>query len=294
MLVGWGALGQAAAPLAEGLWAWRRHVVVDAMQARQAAGALCVDAVVVAASVLQRDFIGELTALRQRIKGCLVVLAKDFDAVDEILAIELGADDYLALPGLAPRRLHARLAAVCRRDAAASGPAEPAARVSTAPAVAGVQAQAVLRCGAHELDLRAGVLRAAARPGVGPTVLPLSWPHLQVLSLLFESADQVVGRDAMWARLCWPPRDVPSRRIDTLVYRVRQLLAQATGGELVIDTAYGHGYRLRAIETPAAPAPGSSARDNAPAAVSFSAQRAAALPGTGRVASLFLQTATPR
>ena len=79
------------------------------------------DAVVYDAQADAAPLPAALAQLRQWFAGPLLVLDGTLDEVDEILALELGADGLLAHP-VAPRRLRARLEALLRRHAGGSVP----------------------------------------------------------------------------------------------------------------------------------------------------------------------------
>ena len=68
-----------------------------------------------------------LSQLRRRFSGALLVIDGSTDEVDEIMALELGADAHMTHP-VNPRRLRARLEALLRRHGgAATLQADPAA-----------------------------------------------------------------------------------------------------------------------------------------------------------------------
>ena len=70
--------------------------------------------VIIDGNALGADPAHWLAQLRQRLDCPLMVVANAGDEVDEILALELGADDYLVRP-FSPRKLLARLRALLRR-----------------------------------------------------------------------------------------------------------------------------------------------------------------------------------
>src|SRR5262245_7100173 len=79
------------------------------------------DAVVYDAQAETVPLASALARLRQWFAGSLLVLDGAHDEVDEIVALELGADGLLAHP-VNPRRLRARLEALLRRHAGGAPP----------------------------------------------------------------------------------------------------------------------------------------------------------------------------
>jgi len=154
--------------------------------------------------------------------GCpLVVVGERADEVDEIVALELGADVWLPRP-VAPRRLRAHLAALLRpRRAAVRAPAPPA------PALAG-----------WTLDPLRGRLRHAAGREIELTPV-----QTNLLQCLFEAPGQLVQRARLMAALPHGER-LSTRSVDVYVHRLRQRLAEQGVHELSVQALRGRGYTL--------------------------------------------------
>lgn len=90
--------------------------VVGVDDAQRAATQVVFDAAVVDAALLQSPDPQRLMRLRYALNCPLLVVADHADEVDEILALEQGADDYLARP-VSARRFSARLTALARPPA---------------------------------------------------------------------------------------------------------------------------------------------------------------------------------
>jgi len=151
----------------------------------------------------------------------LVVVAPRADEVERIVALEMGADDFLVRP-VNPREILARLRNILRRCAAAAG-APPRARL--------------YRFGGWQLDV---VARQLSDPAGRPASLRNS--EYRVLTSLLAHGNRVVsrlelfelarGRDAL-------PFD---RSIDVRISRLRQVLGDDARLPRIIKTVHGEGY----------------------------------------------------
>lgn len=216
---------------------WRCHHVADVPQALQAASALRLDALLVGDGALAGALAPRLTALREALSGALIVLARQADEIDEILALELGADDYIAAP-FHPRRLRARLAAAVRTLLSRTQPSpSPTTDMPALPMVHSGWSldlsQALLRGNGHELRLTAA--------------------QASLLALLLESAGQVVTRGQMARQLGLPLGQSGSalgRAVDMQLHHLRRRLHEAGIAGLQIETVRGLGYSLHARHSP--------------------------------------------
>lgn len=177
-----------------------------------------------------------LARLRQRFAGALLVLDSSHDEVDEIMALELGADAYLPHP-TTPRRLRARLEALLRRHPAGVVRADDPARVPP--------------------DLPAGwrldpVHNQLRRDGL---CVALTAGQLHLLRCLAQHAGRVVPRAELHGQVCAPDSALRARSIDVYVHRLRQRLIAAGVHDLCIAAVRGRGFVLRepGATRPAAP-----------------------------------------
>jgi two-component system OmpR family response regulator/two-component system response regulator RstA len=144
--------------------------------------------------------------------GRILILTARGDEIDEIIGLELGADDYLSKP-VAPRRLLARIGALLRRrDGTDEG---------------------LIRNGPLVVDPR----RRAAHLGELP--LELSTAEFDLLAYLVARAGQVVTRDELHQALRGVPYDGLDRSMDLRVSRLRKQLGAAW-----IKTVHGAGYLM--------------------------------------------------
>jgi DNA-binding response OmpR family regulator len=194
-------------------------------QARQAARMARFDALVLDASALDGRDGATLSRLREALQCPLVLLAERGDEIDEILALELGADAWLLRP-VAPRRLRAHLSVLMRlrlRARTAHDDDDAASRRSLAAG------WTLDRVGNRLLNEHGSVLLTEAQAAL--------------LQCLQEAQGRIVPREALLAAL---PLGQTShaRSVDVYLHRLRKRLAEAGVLELQIEAVRGRGYVL--------------------------------------------------
>lgn len=145
----------------------------------------------------------------------IMLSAKDSET-DQVVGLELGADDYIAKPFRA-RELLARLRAVLRRST-------PARRSET------------LGGGGLELDL---VTRVAKLDGRG---LELSGIEFDLLATLVRNKGRVLARERLLAEAGRNHTTVTERTVDVHVSRLRKKLEVDPRDPQRIKTVHGLGY----------------------------------------------------
>jgi DNA-binding response OmpR family regulator len=160
--------------------------------------------------------------LRQSASTPIIMLTARDDAVDKVVGLELGADDYLTKP-FNPRELVARVRAVLRRmevtNARQAGP-EPAV---------------------HELDaLRVEV--GGREVYVSGELVPLTPKEFDLLVTLIEHRGLVLSREQLLERVWGYTFLGDSRTIDVHVRQLRRKLGEACP----ITTVWGTGYKVAA------------------------------------------------
>ena len=151
-----------------------------------------------------------------------ILLTAKGEAMDRIIGLEIGADDYVTKP-FEPRELLVRIRNLLRR-----GRSDPAARPAAAR---------FARFGPWRLDLQQRRLVAP-----DDSLVMLSSAEFRLLSRFIEEPNVVLSRETL----------VPERRataafdrsIDLQVSRLRQKLATLDGGDELILTVRGEGYVL--------------------------------------------------
>ncbi len=151
----------------------------------------------------------------------LVLTARD-DAVDKVVGLELGADDYVTKP-FDPRELVARVRAVLRRSHGAADVVDP-----DVPPVLEVD------------DLRIEV--GPREVFVGGEEVALTPKEFDLLTALVQARGLVLSREQLLERVWGYTFLGDSRTIDVHVRQLRRKLGDACP----IDTVWGTGYKVPA------------------------------------------------
>ncbi|GGB59926.1 response regulator transcription factor [Deinococcus soli (ex Cha et al. 2016)] len=150
----------------------------------------------------------------------VILVTARAEETDQIVGLELGADDYVVKP-FRPREVMARVKAVLRRATALLDDAERP-----------------LRVGPLEVDRRAVVARVHGEP------LSLTPAEFRLLSQLAEAPGRAYTREELLAAAL-PDSDALERVVDAHLASVRRKLDAARAGGL-LHTVRGVGYRLEA------------------------------------------------
>ena len=156
--------------------------------------------------------------VRDKYGGPILMLTARAEELDQVLGLELGADDYVAKP-VSPRLLLARVKALLRRRA---GPGEVDRIV----------------CGALVVD------KAAREALVGEAPVELTSAEFDLLWFLAQHAGTPVSREELVRELRGIDWDGLDRSIDVRVSGLRRKLAAAEGHDDRIKTVRGVGYQL--------------------------------------------------
>jgi two-component system, OmpR family, response regulator RegX3 len=181
--------------------------------------------------------------LRRQIDTPIIIVTGRDDEVDLVMALHLGADDYVVTP-FSRHELIARIVAVSRRafrpaitmDAAPSG---------DTPVTLDDDASTTLRLGELQLDLR------ARRAFVGAKQIQLTRKEFDLLSLLMEDSGAVRTRDEIITKVWDENWHGSTRTLDVHIGSLRTKL----GDTRWIETVRGVGYRVEQPETDATDAP---------------------------------------
>ena len=207
-----------AAMVAEYLGAagYRVTTVPSAAAGLERLGAEPYDALVLDLSLPDMDGLEVCRRLRARWDLPVLMLTARGDAMDRVVGLELGADDYLPKP-FEPRELLARLRAILRR---------------TNPAKKG----SLLRFGRLEIDRDA---RAVRVDGIDK---PLTSFQFALLVALAENAGRVLSREALMDLVRGEKMDAFDRSIDVHVSRIRAAIEDDAKKPRRIVTVRGAGY----------------------------------------------------
>ena len=174
------------------------------------------DALVLDLSLPDMDGLEVCRRLRARWDLPVLMLTARGDAMDRVVGLELGADDYLPKP-FEPRELLARLKAILRRGSTrAKSP--------------------WLRFGRLEIDLDARVVRVAGKEKA------ITSFQFALLVALAENAGRVLSRDALMDLVKGEKIEAFDRSIDVHVSRLRAAIEDDPKKPRRIITVRGAGY----------------------------------------------------
>ncbi|MER6328052.1 response regulator transcription factor [Streptomyces sp. NPDC014983] len=157
--------------------------------------------------------------LRARSDAAIIAVTARGEEADRVVALDEGADDYLVKPfGLA--ELLARIRAVLRRRR----PAEPE----------------VLRHGPLVLDLRTRQVSVDGRP------VTLTPKEFGILECLAADPGRLLSRQQVLERVWDDHWYGPTKVVDVHIAALRRKL----GAPGLIETVYGHGFRLGEVQEP--------------------------------------------
>jgi len=174
--------------------------------------------------------------VRERSRCGLVIVTGRGDAVDKVVGLEIGADDYVTKP-FDLRELLARITAILRR----TSPAEPAqAAPSLAqPASTSAAQRAGLVFAGFTLDTAARSLTDSTG-----TDVPLTTGEFELLKVFAEHPGRVLSRDFLLQATRGRDAGPFDRTIDVQVGRLRRKLEADADDPKIIKSVRGAGYVL--------------------------------------------------
>lgn len=173
--------------------------------------------------------------MRENWRCGLVIVTGRGDAVDKVVGLEVGADDYVTKP-FDLRELVARVKAVLRRLAPNEASAAPAAAT---PASAAPGASDRLRFAAWQLDLAA---RSLTNPQ-GQNV-PLTGGEFDLLCAFARHPGRVLSRDFLLEQTRGREAAPFDRTIDVQVGRLRKKIEADPDDPQIVKSVRGAGYIL--------------------------------------------------
>jgi DNA-binding response OmpR family regulator len=174
------------------------------------------DAVILDLGLPDIDGLEVCRRLRAKADTPVLMLTARGDALDRVLGLEIGADDYLPKP-FEPRELLARLRAILRRGAARNH-------------------SRLLRFGRLEIDRDAHAVRL---DGVDK---PLTGHQYALLVALAENAGRVLSRETLMDLVKGEALDAYDRSIDMHISRIRAAIEDDPKAPRRILTVRGTGY----------------------------------------------------
>lgn len=159
--------------------------------------------------------------VRPAYRGPILILTARDDDLDQILGLELGADDYVTKP-VKPRVLLARIRALLRRAQPVAGGTRPA-RIALGPII---------------------VDASRREATIGGRNLNLTTVEFDLLWYLVERAGQVVSRQELYQAIYNYDYDGLDRSIDVYISRLRQKLGDDPASPHYLKTVRGVGYLM--------------------------------------------------
>jgi two-component system, OmpR family, phosphate regulon response regulator OmpR len=174
------------------------------------------DAIVLDLMLPDMDGLKVCSQIRARAATPILMLTARGDAMDRVVGLEMGADDYLPKP-FEPRELLARLKAILRRSK-------------------GERKGRALRFGRLEIDADAREIRLDGEPRT------LTGYQFELLLALAEHAGRVMSRDSLMDILKAEPLEAFDRSIDVHISRIRAAIEDDPKKPRRIITVRGAGY----------------------------------------------------
>jgi two-component system, OmpR family, phosphate regulon response regulator OmpR len=195
---------------------YRVTIASNGMHGLEQLGAAPFDALVLDLSLPDMDGLDVCRRLRARSDLPVLMLTARGDAMDRIVGLEIGADDYLPKP-FEPRELLARIKALLRR-------ANRQVRDS------------LLRFGRLEIDRDARAVRVEGKERA------ITSFQFALLVALAENAGRVLSRDALMDLMKGEKLEAFDRSIDVHVSRIRAAIEDDPKKPRRIITVRGAGY----------------------------------------------------
>lgn len=168
------------------------------------------------------DGFGLCRQLRQFYQGPLLFMTARADDVDQVLGLEIGADDYVTKP-VEPRVLLARIQALLRR-------------VPPTPESQAIGSVSTMQFGKLHIN------KARRTVALGNTDIKLTSHEFDMLWLLAQNAGHVVDRNTIYEKIIGREYDGLDRSADVRISRLRKKLEDDPGNPFRIKTIWGKGF----------------------------------------------------
>ncbi len=179
------------------------------------------DALILDLMLPDMDGLDVCRTIRERAPTPILMLTARGDAMDRVVGLELGADDYLPKP-FEPRELLAHLKAILRR--------------------AGNTPSQMLRFGRLEIDLDARKVLLAGEERA------LTSHQFALLAILAQHAGRVLSRDAIMDLLKNERLEAFDRSIDVHISRIRAAIEDDPKKPQRVITVRGAGYVFAKVQ----------------------------------------------
>ena len=185
--------------------------------------------------------------LRKKSAMPVIFLTAKDEEIDKILALEIGADDYITKP-FSPRELFARIKAILRRtaifrSAASAEQAQPddggsAAGKHAARCDLGDRAGQTIKTARLEIDIQRREVR------VDGNAVGFTYTQFEILKKLAGGAGIVYSREDIYIGVWGEDGEGMSRTVDVHIKHIREALAAVADGFNPIISVRGAGYKF--------------------------------------------------
>jgi two-component system, OmpR family, response regulator len=189
------------------------------------------DLIVLDLNMPEEDGLSIIRDLKQRMSVPIIMLTATASAIDRVVGLELGADDYVAKP-CELRELLARIRSVLRRSVG-----KPTGAAAAAPAPAAAPPPARVRFGTKWLDHDSQALRDDEG-----NEHPLTASEYGLLKVFAANPKRVLSRDRLLALANARDAEAFDRAIDLRIMRIRRKIEPDPARPSVIRTVRGGGY----------------------------------------------------
>ncbi|HXW38144.1 MAG TPA: response regulator transcription factor [Acidimicrobiales bacterium] len=212
---------------------FRVSVARDGLQALQLFDQVNPDVILLDLMLPKFSGIDVCRSIRSRSTVPIIMVTAKGSEIDTVVALEIGADDYVTKP-YRLRELVARMRAVMRRSAAAGrskdGPGQPQAQA--------VSDEKVWEAGDVRVDLD------QRRVYVRGAEVQLRRKEFELLKLLVENAGRVLTRDVLIDRIWGTDYIGDTKTLDVHIKRLRSRIELDPANPVLITTVRGVGYRF--------------------------------------------------
>jgi DNA-binding response OmpR family regulator len=166
--------------------------------------------------------------LRSKMATGIIYATAAGTALDRIVGLELGADDYIVKP-YELREVLARVRSVLRRV--------PEPKPASARAEAATAARRAVRFGPFQVDLDGRLVT-----GAGGAAIDLSKSEFDVLEIFLTRANRLLTRSAISEAIGFAEDPESSRAVDIRIMRLRKKIEADPANPQFLRTVRGEGY----------------------------------------------------
>ena len=169
------------------------------------------------------DGLEVVNKIREEAQVPILMLSAKTADIDKIRGLAKGADDYVVKP-FNPLEVVARVKSLLRRSAYSSEKKTNDSKIEVG--------SLIIRKDQHEVKTIEG-------EAIHLTVLEFG-----ILYLLASNPNRVFSADEIFERVWQEETDLPSKTVMVHVSHLRDKIEKATGGEKVVKTVWGVGYKI--------------------------------------------------